>query len=197
MRFVVASHNPKKKEELQRILGPLGIDAYIDPTLEDVEETGTTFEENALLKAESACKQTGCPAIADDSGLMIDALDGRPGVYSARYAGEGATDEQRIAKVLDELKNVPADKRGAKFVSSICCVFPNGDVLTVRGECPGIIGTTPKGHDGFGYDPVFVVEGGRTFAELTPAEKDAISHRGNAMRKMKAVLTTYLEENGQ
>ena len=195
MRFVVASHNPKKLVELQRILAPLGIDAYIDPALEDVEETGTTFEENAFLKADSACKQTGNPAIADDSGLMIDALDGRPGVYSARYAGENATDEQRIEKVLEELKDIPAEKRGAKFVSSICCVFPNGDVLTVRGECPGAIGTVPKGNDGFGYDPVFVVEGGKTFAELTASEKDAISHRGNAMRKMKEVLVTYVGES--
>ena len=196
MRFVVASHNPKKLIELQRILAPLGIDAYIDPALEDVEETGTTFEENAFLKADSACKQTGNPAIADDSGLMIDALDGRPGVYSARYAGENATDEQRIEKVLEELKDVPADQRGAKFVSSICCVFPNGDTLTVRGECPGVIGLEAVGCGGFGYDPVFVVESGKTFAELTADEKDAISHRGNAMRKMKEVLVTYLEENG-
>lgn len=194
MRFVVASHNPKKLAELERMLGPLGMDAYIDPTLEDVEETGTTFEENALLKAEAACRHTGHPAIADDSGLMIDALDGRPGVYSARYAGEGADDAARIAKVLGELKDVPADRRGAHFVSCVCCVFPNGDVLTVKGECHGHIGTEPRGNDGFGYDPVFVVESGKTFAELTSAEKDAISHRGNALRLMKDALTNYLSK---
>ena len=194
MRFVVASHNPKKLAELERMLGPLGMDAYIDPTLEDVEETGTTFEENALLKAQAACRQTGNPAIADDSGLMIDALDGRPGVYSARYAGEGADDAARIAKVLAEMKDVPAEQRGAHFVSCVCCVFPNGDVLTVRGECHGQIGTHPKGNDGFGYDPIFVVSGGKTFAELSPAEKDAISHRGNSLRLMKEALTDYVSK---
>ncbi len=194
MRFVVASHNPKKLAELQRMLAPLGIDAFIDPTLEDVEETGTTFEENALLKAESACRQIGCPAIADDSGLMIDALDGRPGVYSARYAGENATDADRIAKVLREMRDVPADQRGAHFVSCVCCVFPNGDVLTVRGECHGRIAAAPSGNGGFGYDPIFVVDGDKTFAELSPDEKDAISHRGNSLRLMKEALTDYLSK---
>lgn len=198
MRYIVATHNPKKLTELSRILEPLGIDAVTDREwgreLSEVEETGVTFEENAYLKAASACKETGLPAIADDSGLMVDALDGAPGVYSARYAGEGATDADRIQKLLREMESVPPAQRGARFVSAVCCVFPNGDTLTARGECPGMIGTTPRGEGGFGYDPVFVVESGRTYAELSAAEKDAISHRGQALRLFRKKLMTYLKE---
>ena len=197
MRDIVATHNPKQLIELSRILQPLGIDAVTDRDLgrelPEVEETGTTFEQNAYLKAASACKETGLPAIADDSGLMVDALDGAPGVYSARYAGEGATDADRIQKLLHELQGVPADKRGAHFVSAVCCVFPNGDTLTARGECPGVIGDAPRGEGGFGYDPVFVVEDGRSYAELSAEEKDAISHRGRALRAFREKLAAYLE----
>ena len=124
---------------------------------------------------------------------MVDALDGAPGVYSARYAGEGATDADRIQKLLHELQGVPADKRGAHFVSAVCCVFPNGDTLTARGECPGVIGDAPRGEGGFGYDPVFVVEDGRSYAELSAEEKDAISHRGRALRAFREKLAAYLE----
>lgn len=123
-------------------------------TLTEAEETGDTFEENAYIKAAAACRESGLPAIADDSGLMVDALDGAPGVYSARYAGEGATDADRNDKLLRELKNVPAHKRGAAFVSVVCCVFPNGEVLTARGECAGTVGFAPRGASGFGYDPL-------------------------------------------
>ena len=196
MRYIVATHNPKKLIELSRILQPLGIDAVTDRDLgrelPEVEETGTTFEQNAYLKAASACKETGLPAIADDSGLMVDALDGAPGVSSARYAGEGATDADRIQKLLHELQGVPADKRGAHFVSAVCCVFPNGDTLTARGECPGVIGEAPRGEGGFGYDPVFVVEDGRSYAELSAEEKDAISHRGRALRAFREKLAAYI-----
>lgn len=195
MRFLVATHNAKKLRELSRILEPLGIDAVTDrelgKPLTEVEETGTTFEENAYLKASSACRETGLPAIADDSGLAVDALDGAPGVYSARYAGENATDAERIAKLLRELEGVPAEKRTAQFVSVVCCVFPDGRTLSVRGECPGRIGFAPRGEGGFGYDPVFEV-GDRTYAELSAEEKDAISHRGNALRKLKTALENYL-----
>lgn len=195
MRFLVATHNAKKLRELSRILEPLGIEAITDrelgQPLTEVEETGTTFEENAYLKAASACRETGLPAIADDSGLAVDALDGAPGVYSARYAGENATDAERIAKLLRELEGVPAEKRTAQFVSVVCCVFPDGRTLSVRGECPGRIGFAPRGEGGFGYDPVFEV-GDRTYAELSAEEKDAISHRGNALRKLKTALENYI-----
>lgn len=192
MKFVIATHNKHKLQELQRILTPLGIEA-ITADLSEVEETGTTFAENACLKAKAACEETGLPAVADDSGLEVDALDGRPGVYSARYAGEGATDAQRIEKLLGELAEVPAEKRTARFVSSICCVFPNGDILRAEGECPGFIAFAPAGEDGFGYDPVFLC-GEKTFAQMTAAEKDAVSHRGKALEKFNLVLKDYLKK---
>lgn len=192
MKFVIATHNKHKLQELQRILTPLGIEA-VTADLSEVEETGTTFAENACLKAKAACKETGLPAVADDSGLEVDALDGRPGVYSARYAGEGATDAQRIEKLLGELSEVPAEKRGARFVSAICCVFPNGDILRAEGECPGSIAFVPAGEDGFGYDPIFLC-GEKTFAQMTDAEKDAVSHRGKALEKFNLVLKEYLKK---
>ena len=161
--YIIATHNYKKLAELSRILKPLGIDAVTDAEaglkLDEVEETGATFEENAFLKAAAACRQSGLPAVADDSGLMVEALDGAPGVYSARYAGEGASDADRNRKLLRELDGVPEEERGAKFVSAVCCVFPNGDRVEAQGECPGRIGFTPVGENGFGYDPLFVVDG--------------------------------------
>lgn len=184
--FVIATHNQKKLKELKRILEPLNISA-ITAELEEVEETGTTFRENAYLKAEAACRQTGMPAVADDSGLMVDALDGAPGVYSARYAGEGASDADRIAKLLANLKDVPKEKRTAKFVSAVCCVFPDGKRIDVQGECPGEIDFAPHGNGGFGYDPVFLVNG-KSFAELSAEEKDSISHRGRALKKLAEQL---------
>ncbi|MGI6264354.1 MAG: RdgB/HAM1 family non-canonical purine NTP pyrophosphatase [Acutalibacteraceae bacterium] len=198
MRYIVATHNAHKLSEIARILRPLGIDAVTDRqiglSLPEVEETGDTFEENAYLKAASACAVSGLPAIADDSGLMIDALDGAPGVYSARYAGEGATDAQRIAKVLAEMRDVPPERRTARFVSAVCCVFPNGERVTARGTCEGTIGYVSRGEGGFGYDPIFVTPDGPTFAELTGEQKDAVSHRGNSLRVFSEKLRTYLEE---
>ena len=191
MIFVIATNNSKKRVELDRILNPLGIQAVTAEqagvNLEEVEETGNTFEENAELKA-------------DDSGLMVDALDGAPGIYSARYAGENATDADRIAKLLKEMQDVPMEKRTARFVSAVCCVFPDGRKIVVRGECQGTIGLAPQGKDGFGYDPVFVTQSGKTFAELSPQEKDAISHRGIALRKLADQLKQVLaaeEENSE
>jgi XTP/dITP diphosphohydrolase len=181
LTFVIATHNQHKLTELERILSPLKIEVTT-AKLDEVEETGTTFAQNAFLKADAACKQTGLPAVADDSGLMVDALNGAPGVYSARYAGEGATDSQRIEKLLGALKDVPQEQRTAHFVSSICCVFPNGKMVTAEGTCSGSIAFSPSGTDGFGYDPVFLVND-KTFAELTAQEKDAISHRGRALRQ--------------
>lgn len=195
MDFLIATHNLKKRDELQRILSPLGIhvltadEAGVDLT--DVEETGTTFEENALLKARSGAKEGNMPCIADDSGLCVDALDGAPGVYSARYAGEHGNDAKNNAKLLDALSDVPTEKRTAQFVSCVACVFPDGRELTVQGEVKGIIGYQPKGENGFGYDPLFYV-GERSFAEFTSAEKDAVSHRGNALRGLAKELPKYL-----
>lgn len=195
MDFLIATHNLKKRDELQRILSPLGIhvltadEAGVDLT--DVEETGTTFGENALLKARSGAKEGNMPCIADDSGLCVDALGGAPGVYSARYAGEHGNDAKNNAKLLDALSDVPTEKRTAQFVSCVACVFPDGRELTVQGEVKGIIGYQPKGENGFGYDPLFYV-GERSFAEFTSAEKDAVSHRGNALRKLAKELPKYL-----
>lgn len=193
--FIIASNNPHKVEELDRILKPLGIksvtakDAGIN--LSEVEETGETFAENARLKAQAAYKISGMPAVADDSGLMVDALGGAPGVYSARYAGENATDADRISKLLTELKDVPENERTAAFVSSICCILDDGSMIEVSGRCNGKIAFEPVGEGGFGYDPVFVVADGRSFAQLTAEEKDKISHRGNALRALKAELEKY------
>ena len=195
MQFIIATGNAHKLLELERILAPLGIDAVSTKakgiSLDDVEETGTTFEENAYLKAKAACDKTGLPAVADDSGLCVDALNGEPGVYSARYAGEDATDEQRYQKLLENLKDVPAEKRTARFVSAVCCVWPSGESLTVRGECEGTIGSRPLGENGFGYDPVFMV-GEKSFAQLSAEEKDAISHRGRALVKLQQALQEKL-----
>ena len=198
MKFVIATHNAHKLIELQRILTPLGIEGVTDRDLgielPEVEETGTTFAENAYLKAASACQVTGLPAIADDSGLVVDALGGRPGVYSARYGGEEATDDDRNVLILGEMKDVPKGERSARFVASVCCVFPNGDVLRAEGTFEGEIGYEPAGENGFGYDPIFVV-GDCTSAEMSPAEKDALSHRGNALRVFSKDLAAYLAQN--
>lgn len=197
MDFLIATHNMKKRDELQRILSPLGVhvltadEAGVDLT--DVEETGTTFEENALLKARSGCKEGKMPCIADDSGLCVDALDGAPGVYSARFAGEHGNDDKNNQKLLSLLSDVPPEKRTARFVSTVACVFPDGRELVVRGECAGKIGYEKRGKNGFGYDPLFYV-GERTFAEFTPEEKDAVSHRGNALRALTKALPDYLNK---
>ena len=195
MRFIIATHNPHKLAELARILEPLGITAVTEDDLPEVEETGTTFESNSFLKADSACTFTGLPAIADDSGLMVDALDGAPGVYSARYAGENATDADRVRKLLDALAGVPAERRQARFVSAVCCVFPSGETVRAEGTVEGAIAFAPAGDNGFGYDPVFL-RGERTMAQLSPAEKDAISHRGRALAQFSEKLRDYLNHPG-
>ncbi len=198
MRYVIATHNKDKLKELARILEPLGIEAVTDRDLglelPEVEETGTTFVENAYLKAASASAFTGLPAIADDSGIAVDALNGGPGIYSARYGGPEATDKDRNAKLLRELEGLPAERRGAHYACAVCCVFPDGsEPLTAEGKLYGVIGTEERGERGFGYDPLFIVaEGipgaGKTVAELTEEEKDAISHRGNALRVFREAL---------
>ncbi|MBQ4337917.1 MAG: RdgB/HAM1 family non-canonical purine NTP pyrophosphatase [Clostridia bacterium] len=195
MDYIIASHNVKKRDELDRILNPLGIrvlfaeEAGVELT--DAEETGTTFEENAFIKAESGCRESGMPCVADDSGLTVDYLDGAPGVYSARYSGVHGDDEANNQKLLKALEGVPDEERGAAFVSAICCVFPDGRKITVRGECRGRIGYEPKGDGGFGYDPLFLpveYNGELTMAQLTAEQKDAISHRGKASRALAEIL---------
>ena len=198
MKLVLASKNEKKLKEMNEILSGMGVevclqrDAGVDV---DVEETGTTFEENSLLKAKAVMEASGLPAIADDSGLCVDALNGAPGVYSARYGGEGLDDGGRYRLLLSSM---PAGQpRTAKFVSVITCCFPNGDVLTARGECPGTIAFAPMGEGGFGYDPVFFLPRlKKTFAQLSPEEKNAISHRGTALKLFQEQLQQYLAGEG-
>lgn len=196
MKAVLSSHNKKKIPEMQRMLSER-IPTIELCLLDDIgihdepEETGETFEENALLKARFGAVP-GYYSFADDSGLEVDALGGRPGVYSARYAGEPCNDENNNRLLLSELEGVSAERRTARYVSVIACVTPSGEELLVRGTCEGEILFSPRGTGGFGYDPLFFVpELNKTFAEVTPEEKDAISHRGNAIR---AFLAQYADK---
>lgn len=196
MKVVLASHNQKKMVEMKAILSQMGVEvlsqAEVGMDLEP-EETGTTFEENARIKAQAVMQATGLPAIADDSGLCVDALNGAPGIYSARYGGVDS-DQARYRLLLENLRG--AGSRAAHFHTAIVCCFPNGDRLDAAGDCFGTIAYAPQGDNGFGYDPVFFVpELRKTFAQLTPEEKNAISHRGNALRAFAAELKTYLEKN--
>ena len=194
MKMVLASKNPHKLTEMTAILSQLGVEVVLESDVGadvDVEETGETFEENSLLKARAVMEATGLPAIADDSGLCVTALGGGPGVYSARYGGEGLDDKGRYELVLQGLSGQL--DRSAKFVSVITACFPNGDVLTARGECPGLITYAPRGSGTFGYDPIFLVpEKKKTFAQMEGEEKNAISHRGRALQKFKVELEKYL-----
>lgn len=169
MKVILASQNQHKLVELSAILSQLGFEIALESEYGlhvDVDETGTTFEENSLLKAEAVMKASGMPVLADDSGLMVDALNGAPGVYSARY-GHKSSDAERIAYLLENLKDVPAERRTAKFVCVITCLWPDGRRIVARGECPGQILFAPKGTGGFGYDPVFYLpELEKTYAEL-------------------------------
>ena len=194
MKLVLASQNKKKLVEMNDILSSLGIevcsqaDAGVDL---EPEETGTTFEENSLIKAKAVMEASGLPAIADDSGLCVDALRGAPGVYSARYVGEDLSDEGRYRLLLENMQGQMP--RTAQFVSVITCCFPNGDVLTARGECSGTIAFAPMGEGGFGYDPVFFVPPlKKTFAQLSPEEKNAVSHRGKALKLFQEKLEVYI-----
>ena len=180
---------------MQAILSAQGIEVVLESQVGidvDVEETGTTFEENAFLKAHAVMEASGLPAVADDSGLCVDALNGAPGVYSARYGGPGLDDVGRYRLLLENMRG-QLDRR-CRFVSAICCCFPNGDRVEARGECPGTLAYAPRGSDGFGYDPIFFLpERKKTFAELTAEEKNAISHRGRALEAFGEKLKAYLE----
>lgn len=191
-RVVLATDNPGKVAELRAILAGTGLELVPGEGvggLPDVEEFGESFEENAIAKARAACLYTGLAAMADDSGLEVDALGGAPGVRSARYAGETQSDAANVAKLLLELDGVPGSGRGARFVCVAAYVDPAGRTLTARGICKGRIIEQPRGGGGFGYDPVFVCEGHeRTMAELPAGEKNAISHRGLAFRGLREQL---------
>ena len=195
MKLVLASKNKGKLKEMQAILSDLGVEVVLQADLGidvDVEETGTTFAENSMLKAKAVMEASGLPAIADDSGLCVDWLQGAPGVYSARYGGV-ETDEDRYRLLLQNMRG--ALNRAAHFHTAIVCCFPNGDVLEAEGDCFGTVAYAPAGDGGFGYDPIFFVpELRKTFSQLTAEEKNAISHRGVALRDFAAKLKDYLKE---
>ena len=203
MDFILATNNMKKLAEMQRILSPLGINVVtakmLGITLPEVVEDGDTFEANAKIKAESACKITGLPAIADDSGLCVDYLGGYPGIYSARFANieihgdecvdneKNADDEDNNNLLLEKLQGVAQSDRTAYYVCAISCIFPDGKEISVRGECHGIIGFERDGNAGFGYDPLFIING-KSFGKYEGEEKDKISHRGKALRSLAEEL---------
>lgn len=199
MKVVLASNNKKKMVEMRAILGELGVEvlsqAEVGVSIEP-EENGTTFEENSRIKAVAIMEATGLPAIADDSGLVVEALDGAPGVYSARYGGEGLDDTGRWQLLLKNMEG--KENRACKFVSVICCAFPDGTQLMARGEVHGVVAQGPSGEGGFGYDPIFwLPEQGKSMAELTAEEKNQISHRGNALRVFKKELEKKLNGTDQ
>ena len=198
MKFVLASQNQHKLEEMQSILSAHGVEVVLQSDIGlhvDVEETGETFAENAMLKAKAVMEASGLPAIADDSGVCVDALNGGPGIYSARYGGPELDDTGRYRLLLENMRG--AKTRAAHFTSCIACVFPNGDTLEAEGVCPGTIAFAPQGDGGFGYDPVFFLpELRKTYAQLTQEEKAAVSHRGKALAVFEGKLRDYLKENG-
>ncbi len=194
--FILASNNPKKKKEMGDILTALGIrvismaQAGIDV---QPEEAGETFEENARIKAEAVCRAGGAPALADDSGLSVEALGGAPGVYSARYCP--GTDWDRLQFLLKNMEDIPEGKRSAKFVSAVACAWPDGRTAVWRGECSGVLLREPRGQGGFGYDPAFYLpEYGQTFAEMSQQLKNRISHRARAMERCAAGLAQMMNE---
>ena len=196
MKFVLATHNPGKVKEMRTILGRYGVEVVTPGELGidlEVEETGTTFAENAMLKAKAISQAAQLPAIADDSGICVDALNGGPGVYSARYGGEELDDNGRNALLLNSLRGQTT--RAAHYACAIACAFPNGDTLTAEGECHGTIAFAPIGTGGFGYDPIFFIpEKAKTFGQLSAEEKDAMSHRGKALAQFVEKLETYWKE---
>lgn len=198
MRVVLATRNAHKLVEMRRILDEAGLQIELVgtdefPDLADVAETGSTFAANALLKARSVCAETGLPAIADDSGLGVDALNGMPGIFSARWSGVHGDDIANLSLLLGQLSDVPDNRRGAAFHCAAAVVLPDGTERVVEGAIDGTLIREPRGTNGFGYDPIFVPLGeSRTTAEMSAEEKDAISHRGRAMRALVPVLQDIL-----
>jgi len=195
VEIVIATRNPGKLREIEAILIPtplklLSLNDFLD--IPEVVEDGTTFAENAIKKAGAVARLTGHPAIADDSGLTVDALNGRPGVFSSRYAGENATDQERCQKLLGEMAGIPDGQRQAAFICTMAVSSPAGEIRVAEGECRGWITFSPRGKHGFGYDPIFFVpEFGKTMAELEPEVKNRISHRARALEKLKLILSQF------
>lgn len=198
-KIIFATGNKDKIREIQMILADLDMQVITmkDAGIQiDIEENGTTYEENALIKARAVAKCTDCIVMADDSGLEIDYLNNEPGIYSARYMGEDTSYRIKNANLIERLGGVPDEKRTARFVCAIAAVFPDGQEVTKRGIIEGRIGYEEKGVNGFGYDPIFFVPRfGKTTAELTEEEKNEVSHRGNALRLMKEELIKYANSN--
>ncbi|MEN1968303.1 XTP/dITP diphosphatase [Lentibacillus sp. N15] len=197
-QLIIATKNPGKAKEFKDFFKKFHLQAVslldLAETIPDIEETGTTFEENAAIKAEAIANRMQIPVLADDSGLVIDALDGRPGIYSARYAGEAKDDKKNVAKVLDELNGWKPKQRQAHFVCVLAVAVPNHETLFYKGTCTGSIATEPKGENGFGYDPVFIPSGySQTMAELAPEEKNAISHRKHAIAKLETDISSLIK----
>jgi len=190
VKFALATANPGKIREMREILERFGIDITTRKELGidmDVEETGSTFAENALIKAKAICEASGFPSIADDSGLCVETLGGAPGIYSSTFGGADLNAEQRCEYITSLMKNM--EHRSAKFVCVIVCVFPDGNIITAEGECRGEVIYAPRGSGGFGYDPVFLVSGAdKTMAELSQEEKNEVSHRGKALRRFSELL---------
>jgi XTP/dITP diphosphohydrolase len=198
VQLVLATRNAKKLAELDRLLVGAGLDVEILGSdafgdLPEIEETGSTFAENSLIKARAVSTHTGLIAIADDSGLCVDALDGQPGIYSARWAGQGATDESNLALVLEQIRDIEPARRTAHFACAAALVLPSGEEYVVQGQVNGVLLTQRRGVGGFGYDPIFLPDGcDITTAEMTSEQKDAISHRGQAMRALVPVIQEHV-----
>jgi XTP/dITP diphosphohydrolase len=196
VRLLVATRNPGKLSEYEELLAGLPVElTYLESEgiAEDVEETGSSFAENAVLKARRYALISGLLTLADDSGLEVDALGGEPGVHSARYAGPGATDEDRYRLLLDRMRDVPPGERSARFRCVIAVAEPEGETYTVDGVCEGVIAYSPEGEFGFGYDPVFYMpERGKTMAQLPPEEKNLVSHRARAAQAIRPVLESLI-----
>lgn len=196
-QILLATRNQGKVREIRELVKGLRVEFLCledVPPVPDVAEDGTTFEENALKKAREIAESSGMATLADDSGLCIDALDGRPGVQSARYAGDHATDEEKCLRLLDEMRNVPKDRRSARFICVLALATPDGEEMLFRGVCEGRITTELRGTEGFGYDPIFYFEqAGCTFAEMDRESKNDVSHRGRALQEFAA----YLEETAR
>jgi len=189
--LVIATKNQGKYLEFKKMLGTttFNIISLSDFPHIEIKETGLTFDENAIIKATTVCQKTGLPTLADDSGLQVRILNGEPGVFTARYAGEHATDEENINKLLKNLTGVPLDKRQAQFVCSLALVFPDGKTFLEQGILKGLIAFSPKGTEGFGYDPIFFIpEMNKTLSEISIDEKNKISHRSRAMEKIRKHL---------
>ncbi|MBW3622125.1 MAG: XTP/dITP diphosphatase [Armatimonadetes bacterium] len=195
MRLITATHNTGKLRELRQLLAALPVEVVSahEAGLPEVEETGTTFVENARLKAHAALRHTGCASLGEDSGIEVDALDGEPGVYSSRFAGPDATDEDRNIVLMQRLSGVPDEARACRYRSVVVLALPDGREFVREGTCEGRIAREPRGQNGFGYDPIFYLpDRGRTMAELSPEEKNRISHRGKALNGLKELISSLV-----